>query len=158
MNAYKLEIIRTKLAEPAAQLDSPRAVARRYSHLARYDRERLVRLDLDTRNQLIGEEVVSIGITDAAMISPREVFRGALLNGATHIILIHNHPSGDPSPSDDDFKAQEILKEAGRLLNVQLQDFLVIGDNGRYWSTEGGSGQVEVKEQGNESTTPEVRT
>ncbi len=133
-NAYRLEVVRTKIAEPSAALDSPSEVAKRYRHLERYDRERLVRLDLDNRNRVIGEEAVSIGTADAAIMGPREVFRGTILNGASRIILVHNHPAGNPEPSSEDMVVWEKLVEAGELLAVPVVDFVIIGKGGRYRS------------------------
>jgi DNA repair protein RadC len=84
---------------------------------------------------MIGEEIVSIGVADGAMVSPREIFRGALLNSASRIIVLHNHPSGDPTPSDEDRVVMNALVEAGKLLAVPVVDFVIIGDGGRYWSS-----------------------
>lgn len=142
VTAYRLEVIRTKIAEPAPPIHSPKDVARRYTHLAKYDREYLLRLDLDNRNRIIGEETVSIGTASAAMFSPREVFIGALLNGAVRIIILHCHPSGDPSPSTEDRIVEEKLSDAGELLGVPIMDFLIIGEDGRYWSARDGGDQV----------------
>ena len=133
-NAYRLEVIRTKTAEPSTPLTSPSVVAERYAHLERYDRERLIRLDLDNQHRVIGEEVVSIGTAEAAIMSPREVFRGAILNGASRIIIVHNHPGGNPEPSREDLEVREKLVEAGELLAVPVVDFVIIGEGGRYRS------------------------
>ena len=132
--AYRLEVVRTKIAEPGAPVNSPEEVAKRYEYLERYDRERLLRVDLDGQNRIIGEEVISVGTADAAIMSPREVFRGALLNGASRVIVIHNHPSGNTEPSREDLVVREKLEEAGELLAVPMIDFVIIGENGRYWS------------------------
>jgi DNA repair protein RadC len=134
-NAYRLEVVRTRIAEPGERMNSPAEVGRHYAHLQKYDREHLIRLDLDNRNRVIGEETVSIGTGEAALISPREVFRGALLSGAAHIIILHNHPSGDPAPSREDRAVEEKLREAGELLAIPVIDFVIIGENGRYWSS-----------------------
>ena len=103
---------------------------KRYAYLRRYDRERLIRVDLDGQNRVISEEVVSIGTADAALISPREVFRGALLSGASRIILVHNHPSGNPEPSPEDLFVKEKLERAGEILAVPVMDFVVVGEGG----------------------------
>jgi len=142
VKAYRLEVVRTKIAEPSPPIHSPKDVARRYAHLAKYDREYLLRLDLDNRSRIIGEETVSIGTAGAAMFSPREVFIGALLNGAVRIIILHCHPSGDPSPSTEDRIVEEKLSDAGELLGVPMMDFLIIGEDGRYWSARDGDDQV----------------
>jgi DNA repair protein RadC len=115
-------------------MNSPDAIARHYRHLEKYDREHMIRLDLDNQNRLIGEETVSIGTADTAIISPREIFRGALLSGATRIILLHNHPSGNPSPSKEDISIKSKLAKAGEMIDILLLDFIVIGENGTYES------------------------
>jgi DNA repair protein RadC len=97
------------------------------------NRERVVRVDLDNQNRVIGEETVAIGTGEAALMSPREVFRGALLSGATRVIILHNHPSGNPSPSPEDQEVAEKLRQAGELLAIPVLDFVIIGENGRYW-------------------------
>ncbi len=133
--AYRLEVIRTKIAEPSEPLSSAAAVARQFAHLEKYDRERLVRVDLDNQNRVIGEEVVAIGTADSAIMSPREIFRGAILNGASRIIIVHNHPSGNVEPSREDLDVKGKLEAAGELLAMPMVDFVIIGEGGRYWST-----------------------
>jgi hypothetical protein len=132
--AYRVEVIRSKVGDVGAQIDSPADVAKHYGNLQKFDREHLVRLDLDTRNRVIGEETVSIGSANATLVCPREVFKGAILNSAVNIILLHNHPSGDASPSDEDEEAAEKLRKAGELLGIPVLDFVVIGEGGSYWS------------------------
>ncbi|MFG0313643.1 MAG: JAB domain-containing protein [Phycisphaerales bacterium] len=102
MKAYRIEVVRHKIAEPSAAFRAAEDVVRHYQGLQRYDRERLVRLDLDSQNWLISEETVSIGTATGALVSPREVFRGAILNGAVKVVVLHNHPGGNPSPSEED--------------------------------------------------------
>ncbi|MBU0718597.1 MAG: JAB domain-containing protein [Planctomycetes bacterium] len=136
-NVYRLEVVRTKIAEPSAPLNSPGEVAKRYAYLEKYDRERLIRIDLDNENRVIGEELVAIGTADAALMSPREIFRGAILNGATRIIVVHNHPSGNAEPSREDLDVREKLVEAGKLLAVPVVDFVIVGEGGRYWCSSG---------------------
>ena len=132
--AYRIELVRIRIAEPGDPVASPAAIARRFAHLQRFDRERLIRLDLDNRNRIVGEELVAIGTANAALISPREVFRGALLNGARRVVVLHNHPAGDPTPSADDRAVWEKLAEAGEMLGIPVLDFLIIGEDRRYWS------------------------
>ncbi|NOG53108.1 MAG: JAB domain-containing protein [Planctomycetes bacterium] len=113
-------------------MTSASAVAEHYRTLQKYDREHLVRLDLDNANRLIGEETVAIGTANMALMSPREIFMGALLNGAVRIIILHNHPGGNPEPSREDVEVWKRLKDAGEILHVPLLDFMIIGDHGRY--------------------------
>ncbi len=91
------------------------------------DREACLALLLDTRHRLLGVETVSIGSIDHTFMSPREVFRDALLGNAAALVLGHNHPSGDAEPSRDDERVTRRLAEAAGLIGVELLDHLVIG-------------------------------
>ena len=90
-------------------------------------------LMLNTQNNIIGEELVSKGILDASIVHPREVFRPAIRNACSKIILIHNHPSGDPTPSTDDKIINEKLKETGEELGIKVLDSIIIGKEG-FWN------------------------
>jgi len=84
---------------------------------------------LDSRNRLIKVETVSLGTLNENVIHPREVFRPAIENNAASIILVHNHPSGDAEPSEEDiFLTRDVIK-AGRLLDIKLNDHLIIGNS-----------------------------
>jgi len=91
---------------------------------------------LDTRNQLIAESNISMGSLDRSIVHPREVFREAIARGAAKVIAVHNHPSGDPSPSEEDRAITRRLAEAGELVGIELVDHVVIGD-GEYRSVKG---------------------
>lgn len=95
-------------------------------------------LMFDTKSKLLREEIISIGTVNASIMSPREVFLLAVKYEAVYIILLHNHPSGDPTPSKEDIAVTKRMKEAGELLGVTLMDHIIIGDN-RY---------ISLKEQG----------
>lgn len=86
-------------------------------------------LCLSTKHRIIGFHEVSRGTLDTTLVHPREVFKAAILANASAIILAHNHPSGDPTPSDDDVALTQRLVEAGRLLGIDVLDHIVIGDN-----------------------------
>ena len=88
---------------------------------------------LNTKNYIIGEHLISKGVLDAAIIEPREVFRPAIKNAASRIIILHNHPSGDPTPSSEDIEVTKRLIDAGKTLNIQLLDHVIIG-NGKWWN------------------------
>ncbi|KKN09786.1 hypothetical protein LCGC14_1042940 [marine sediment metagenome] len=91
-------------------------------------------LHLDARNQIIGCVRQSEGGWSGAVVKPREVFAAALLNGAQAIVIAHNHPSGDPTPSHQDRQLTNQLCEAGKLLGVKLLDHIVLGTPGGYLS------------------------
>ena len=95
-------------------------------------------LCLSTKHRVIAYHEVSRGTLDATLVHPREVFTAALLSNAASIILTHNHPSGDPTPSPDDQQLTRRLVDAGRLIGVDVLDHIIVGD-GRYFSfREGG--------------------
>lgn len=98
-----------------------------------FETEHFCELLLDTKNHLLGLEVVSVGTIDTSIVHPREVFKPPIRRCAAAVILAHNHPSGDPSPSREDIGITGRLIEAGRILGIEVLDHLVVGD-GRYVS------------------------
>ena len=86
-------------------------------------------LMLNTRTHLVGECELSKGTVNMSVLSPRELFVEALQKNAVYIILLHNHPSGDPTPSRDDVIVTRRIKEAGMLIGIQLLDHIIISDN-----------------------------
>ncbi|MFD0674364.1 DNA repair protein RadC [Cohnella sp. GCM10027633] len=95
--------------------------------------EHFVCLFLNTKNQVIGRQTLSIGSLNASIVHPRELFRAAIRRSSASILCAHNHPSGDPTPSQEDIVLTKRLAEAGELIGIELLDHLVIGDN-RYTS------------------------
>jgi DNA repair protein RadC len=120
--------------EPRRKIRSPADVySLLYPKMREQKRERLVALLLDTKNQVLREEVISIGSLNANIVHPREVFKAALIESCASVILSHNHPSGDPTPSREDIAVTEKLIEGGKLLGIDVLDHVVIGE-GRYVS------------------------
>src|SRR5262245_32901509 len=99
----------------------------------RADREEFVVLLLDAKNKLLGFHVVSVGSLTSSIVHPREVYKVAILGNAAAIILLHNHPSGDPTPSNEDLHITQRLCQIGEVLGIKVLDHVVIGD-GRYVS------------------------
>jgi DNA repair protein RadC len=93
------------------------------------DRESFVVVTLDTKNRIIGLNTVSIGSLSASVVHPREVFKFAILQSAAAVLLIHNHPSGDPSPSREDRECTTRLNRAGQILGIRVLDHIVIGQS-----------------------------
>lgn len=87
---------------------------------------------LDTKNVIISKEVISMGILDASLVHPREAFKLAVKKSAKSIIFAHNHPSGDYTPSNDDFKTTQRLVQAGEILDIEVLDHIIIGKDGYY--------------------------
>lgn len=120
--------------DPKRKIRSPADVySLLYPRMREQKREKFVALLLDTKNQIIREETISIGSLNASIVHPREVFRAALMESCASVILSHNHPSGDPTPSREDIAVTEKLIEGGKLLGIDVLDHVVIGD-GRYIS------------------------
>lgn len=88
---------------------------------------------LDTKHRVMRVSVLTVGALDSVGVEPREVFREAMMGGATAIVAFHNHPSGDPTPSPEDVDLTRRLAAAGVLMGIDLVDHVVLGD-GRYWS------------------------
>ena len=84
-------------------------------------------LTLDTKHHIIDRHLITLGLLDASLVHPREVFRTAIQDGAAAILVSHNHPSGDPTPSAEDIRITRQLVEAGKVLDVQVLDHVVIG-------------------------------
>jgi len=115
-------------------LDSAASVASYYMETLRHEeQEKLMLCMFDSQCVLLGEEVISIGTVNASMISPREVFKKALMNQAVYIILLHNHPSGVPMPSMQDKLVTSRVEQCGEMIGIHLSDHIIIGDN-KYFS------------------------
>lgn len=120
--------------EPGAPVRGPDDVFRRMGpRLRDLPQEEFHALLLNTRHRVVREVLVTRGILDASLIHPREVFRPAVSEGAAGVILVHNHPSGDPTPSQEDRAVTRQLGAAGRALGIPVLDHVVIGW-GRYVS------------------------
>lgn len=97
------------------------------------NKEHFYALYLNTKNRIISESLVSIGTLNASLIHAREVFNPAIKSSANSVILVHNHPSGDPSPSKEDEKVTKAIIDAGNILGIKVLDHVVIG-NGDFFS------------------------
>lgn len=121
------------------RLITPQSVADYYMQDLRHlNREQVILILLDSKSKIIKDMVISSGTVNTSIMPTREVYIQALKYEAVNIILIHNHPSGDPSPSGEDIRVTKRLKEAGNLIGITLMDHIIIGDN-KY---------ISLKEQG----------
>ena len=132
---YKLVSLREcPLPETLATCEQPELAARYWrEHVTTHpafnaDVECFVALLLNTRRRVKGHVLISTGILDTILIHPREVFRPAIIGAASSIIVMHNHPSGDPSPSEADIRATRDLIRAGQLLRIEVLDHIVMGN------------------------------
>ena len=84
-------------------------------------------LSLNTRNRMLDKRMVSTGIMDSTLVHPREVFRKAITDGAAAILLVHNHPSGDPTPSAEDVSLTRQMISTGKIIGIKVLDHVIIG-------------------------------
>lgn len=113
-------------ADPIPLVRGPEKIFELTADIRRSNREHFVGFYLNSRNQVLRREIISIGSLNASIVHPREVFIPALAVSAASLILAHNHPSGDPSPSEEDLAITRRITEAGRLLGVELLDHVVV--------------------------------
>jgi len=104
--------------------------------LKKCDREKFICIHLNNKNQIISFEVVSTGSLTSSIVHPREVYKGAILANAASVIFMHNHPSGDPEPSNDDLEITKRLEKAGEILGISVLDHIIVGPK-RFFSFRG---------------------
>lgn len=119
--------------------NSPELIAAYYMEdMRNLDRENVVVTMLDGKSKRLSEVIVSIGSVNSSFASVRDIYYQALKHGAVRIVLLHNHPSGDPTPSKEDLYVTERIKDAGELIGIPLVDHIIIGDNCYYSMKESG--------------------
>ena len=127
---YETMTVKDKIADyltPSTRYTSPTQIFEVFSFLQDETKESFCTAHLDGKNRIVCLEVVSIGTLNQSLVSPREVFKTALLSNAAAIILIHNHPTLDPTPSQEDLEVTRRLREAGDLLGIKVLDHIIIG-------------------------------
>lgn len=112
------------------KLDSPAKVYQVFKHLKEETKERFIVVNLNNQHEIINYETVAIGTVNQVSLRPAEVLRTAILINAPAIILVHNHPSGDPTPSRQDINFTEQIKEAAVYFSINVLDHIVIGFDG----------------------------
>ncbi len=98
--------------------------------LRREQREHFIVLLLNARHEVTGRETVSVGSLNASIVHPREVFRPAVVSSAAAVLLVHNHPSGDPEPSEEDLSITKRLVQAGEILGISVLDHVILASRG----------------------------
>ncbi len=116
------------------KITDAKKVAKLMENEAKIDREAFWVLHLNTQNQVIEKELVSLGIVNCSVVHPREVFKKAILNSAAAIITVHNHPSENTQPSVEDEKIWRILNRTGEIIGIEVLDNLIITPQGAYYS------------------------
>ena len=128
----QLSLVREQADRPYAVRSAGDVVGLLHAFLGDDPRERFAVVYLDTRHRPIAVHDASTGTADGCTVHPREVFGPAVALAATAIVVAHNHPSGDPTPSREDRAVTQRLRQAGELLGIELLDHLVIGDERVY--------------------------
>jgi len=95
-------------------------------------------INLNSKNKVLNKNLVSIGSSQACLCYPSDVFRAAIVQNASAIFVVHNHPSGDPAPSTQDIEITKRLKSSGEIIGINLLDHVIVGDNDYYSMREGG--------------------
>lgn len=128
----------TDYLKPGNRFSSPQQVYETFSFLMKETKEMFLTLHLDGKNRIMAMDMVSIGSLNQSIVHPREVFKTACLSNAAALILIHQHPSGDPAPSSEDVSITRRLKEAGEIMGIRVLDHVIVGDGTYFSFTEGG--------------------
>lgn len=111
---------------------SPKEIWEELKELRNHKKEHFIVFFLDSRNQEIKQETISIGSLTANLVHPREVFESAIKHSAAHIIFSHNHPSGDPEPSEDDLLITKKLAQSGEILGIEVLDHIIVAQKGYF--------------------------
>lgn len=134
MTKYRLELVKEESHkyEVETRISCPKDIYEVLTKVCRIQcnaEEVFILITLNTKNIVTGYFEVHRGTINTSLVHPREVFKRALLNNASNIMVAHNHPSGDPNPSKEDIQITERLKEAGNLLGINLLDHIIVGED-----------------------------
>ena len=135
MDERNLNVVRVKLIDDTPLFGNELiqsandAVFLMQKELRNCDRETFCALHLNAKGKPLSMSIISIGELTSTIVHPREVFKASILSNASAVIFMHNHPSGDPTPSDDDIETTKRLIACGELLGIKVVDHIVIGDN-----------------------------
>ena len=120
------------------RVTEPEDIAKLMAEEAKADRECMWVLHLNPQNQIIEKELATMGLLDCVLAEPREIFKKAIINSAQSIITVHNHPSGQKEPSDNDKKTWRNLTKAGKILGIPVLDNMIITPKGDNYSEQRG--------------------
>lgn len=118
----------TDYLKPGTRYTSPSQIFDTFTFLRKETKEHFCTAHVDGKNRIICLEIVSIGTINQAIVTARDTFKTALLSNAAAVILIHNHPTGDPTPSTEDIEVTRRLREAGDMIGIKVLDHIIIGD------------------------------
>jgi DNA repair protein RadC len=130
---FKVEEEVARYLRTGSRFTAPSQVFETFRFLMQETKENFLTLHLDGKNKIVCMDVVSIGSLNQSIVHPREVFKTACLSNAAAVILVHQHPSGDATPSQEDIAITRRLKEAGEIMGIKVLDHVIVGD-GEYVS------------------------
>lgn len=128
VNAKSITELKKKL-ESKSITEPEEAADLMRSYITDFNKEHFIIASFDTRNRLLGVDNISTGILTSAIVHPREVFLSAIKRHAANIIAAHNHPSGDPNPSDEDIRITKRLQDAGGIMGIEINDHIILTKN-----------------------------
>lgn len=135
MDETKLNVVRIKLIDDTPLFgneliqSADDAIFLMQKELRNCDRETFCALHLNAKGKPLSMSVVSIGELNSTLVHPREVFKASILSNAAAVIFMHNHPSGDLTPSEDDKRTTKQLEKAGKILGIRVVDHIIVGEN-----------------------------
>ena len=138
-----LQLPLVKEAPANVAIRTPADMARICADLRDLAQESFQVVLLNAKNRVLNRVLVTLGIADASLVHPREVFRMAIIENSAAIVLVHNHPSGDPTPSAEDLRITKQLVEAGKILDIKVLDHVIIGR-----PSDGSTGHMSLRESG----------
>ena len=125
--SFEIKGLPMKLRERYERLRVPSDIFDKLKDMQELHQECMVVLTIDSRNYCIDRHLVTMGLIDSSLVHPREVFRAAISDCASAIIMAHNHPSGEASPSAEDIRITKQLVEAGKIIAIKVMDHVIIG-------------------------------
>lgn len=135
MDETKLNVVRVKLIDDTPLFgneliqSADDAIFLMQRELQNSDRETFCVLHLNAKGKPLSMSVVSVGSLNSTLVHPREVFKASILSNASAVIFMHNHPSGDLTPSEDDKRTTKQLEKAGKILGIRVVDHIIVGEN-----------------------------
>lgn len=142
--SYEIRVLRLNESPAAPKMDSPQVAVKYWKEVITSmpwyvpDREICVAITLNTRLRVTGHSLVSVGTLNESFVHPRDVFRAAIAMNGYGVVVMHNHPSGDASPSEADRRITRRIKEGADVLQLKLVDHIIVGDSGFFSFMESG--------------------
>lgn len=136
LNVVSIKLVKERTMSYETKKCSSSTIAAKIlqNYIGEADREHFVAIALDTKLNVNAIQTISIGSLNSAIVHPREVFKFAILSNANSILVGHQHPTGDPTPSDEDIKITQRLIETGKVIGIDVVDHIILGDSDRYLS------------------------